>query len=492
MEQSPILNNPYEEPRFHYDAFSNGNLDYSKVLEGRRPYTSNLSVTPSGQQNPEIFGASELEDGSDPNARFINHIREVVGEWRNKSYAGATRVTRELLNFWFNNPERAFRHRLFFCQREAVETAVYLNEIADRDPNIGRSILNELEDRRNTVSPDYDFVLPRTAFKMATGTGKTVVMAMFILYNYLNKKEYPTDTRFADHFLLVAPGITIRDRLGVLFIDDTNKWVTDKEDYYHVRQLIPPVYEHQLGGLNSAITITNYHQFEPKVFSGKKASPLDGKLVYKDGEMVKQTDKEEFSTVLSRVVGRNMKGKRILVINDEAHHCYLPKATSGRTANDEETQEGKEENEKAMVWYEGLRQMKLNGYRIQHVYDLSATPYYLKGSGYPEYSIFPWVVSDFGLVDAIESGLVKIPFLPTFDDTQDLDEPKLRNIYEHIRKELPKKGVRGARKAAKEEAERTGEEVQKVGEQAPNLPTLLNSALSQFVKDYEDYDNGTV
>ena len=490
MDKNPILNNPYEEPRYHYDAFSNGNLDYSKVLEGRRPYTSNLSVTPSGQQNPEIFGASELDDGSDPNARFINHIREVVGEWRNKSYVGATRVTRELLNFWFNNPERAFRHRLFFCQREAVETAVYLNEIADRDPNIGRSILNELEDRRNTVSPDYDFVLPRTAFKMATGTGKTVVMAMFILYNYLNKKEYPTDTRFADHFLLVAPGITIRDRLGVLFIDDTNKWVTDKEDYYHVRQLIPPVYEHQLGGLNSAITITNYHQFEPKVFSGKKASPLDGKLVYKDGEMVKQTDKEEFSTVLSRVVGRNMKGKRILVINDEAHHCYLPKATSGRTANDEETQEGKEENEKAMVWYEGLRQMKLNGYRIQHVYDLSATPYYLKGSGYPEYSIFPWVVSDFGLVDAIESGLVKIPFLPTFDDTQDLDEPKLRNIYEHIRKELPKKGVRGARKAAKEEAERTGEEVQKVGEQAPNLPTLLNSALSQFVKDYEDYDNG--
>ena len=325
---------------------------------------------------------------------------------------------------------------------------------------------------------------------MATGTGKTVVMAMFILYNYLNKKEYPTDTRFADHFLLVAPGITIRDRLGVLYIDDTNKWVTDKEDYYHVRQLIPPVYEHQLGGLNSVITITNYHQFEPKVFSGKKASPLDGKMVYKDGEMVKQTDKEDFSTVLSRVVGRNMKGKRILVINDEAHHCYLPKATSGKTSNDEETLAGKEENEKAMVWYEGLRQMKLNGYKIQHVYDLSATPYYLKGSGYQEYSIFPWVVSDFGLVDAIESGLVKIPFLPTFDDTQDLDEPKLRNIYEHIRKELPKKGVRGVRKAAKEEAERTGETVKPVGEQAPNLPTLLNSALSQFVKDYEDYDNG--
>ena len=281
---NPILNNPYEEPRFHYDAYTNGNLDYSKVLEGRRPYTSILSVTPSGQQSPEIFGASDFDD-ADPNAWFINHIREVVGNWRNSSYAGATRVTRELLNFWFNNPERAFRHRLFFCQREAVETAVYLNEIADRDPNIGRSILNELEERRNTVSVDSDYVLPRTAFKMATGTGKTVVMAMFILYNYLNKKEYPTDTRFADHFLLVAPGITIRDRLGVLFIDDSSKWVNDKEDYYHVRQLIPSVYEHQLGGLNAAITITNYHQFEPKVYSGKKASPMDGKMVYKETQV---------------------------------------------------------------------------------------------------------------------------------------------------------------------------------------------------------------
>lgn len=490
MEQSPILNNPYEEPRFHYDTFSNGNLDYGKILEGRRPYTSNLSVTPSGQYSPEIFGASDFDNGSDPNAWFINHIRVIVGDWRKKSYVGATRVTRELLNYWFNNPERQYRHRLFFCQREAVETAVYLNEIADRDPNIGRSILNELDDRRNTVSQDYNYILPRTAFKMATGTGKTVVMAMFILYNYLNKKEYPADTRFADHFLLVAPGITIRDRLGVLFIDDTNKWVNDKEDYYHVRQLIPPAYEHQLGGLNAAITITNYHQFEPKVYSGKKASPLDGKLVYKDGEMVKQSDKEGFSTVLSRVVGRNMKGKRILVINDEAHHCYLPKLSSGRIANDDETREGVEENEKAMVWYEGLRQMKLLGYKIQHVYDLSATPYYLKGSGYLEYSIFPWVVSDFGLVDAIESGLVKIPFLPTFDDTQDLDEPKLRNIYEHIRKELPKKGIRGTRKAAKEEAERTGENVKPIGELAPNLPTLLNSALAQFVKDYEKYDSG--
>ena len=139
-----------------------------------------------------------------------------------------------------------------------------------------------------------------------------------------------------------------------------------------------------------------------------------------------------------------------------------------------------------MVWYEGLRQMKLLGYKLQHVYDLSATPYYLKGSGYPEYSLFPWVVSDFGLVDAIESGLVKIPFLPAYDNTPDLDEPKLRNIYQYVKDKLPKRGIRGQKKKDKEDNVDTST----MTAQAPNLPTLLNTALEQFVKDYEDYDRG--
>jgi type III restriction enzyme len=401
-----------------------------------------------------------------------------------------TRVTRELLNFWFNNKERQNYQKLFFCQREAVETAVYLNEAAERDPNLGRDFLRQLNERRETVSDAWDDQLPRTAFKMATGTGKTVVMAMLILYHYLNKREYPQDTRFADHFLLVAPGITIRDRLGVLLIDESTRNRNEKKDYYHQRGLIPPHYETVLGGLNSAITITNFHQFEPKVYSGKKASPMDGKLVFKNGEMQKQNDKEDYSSVLSRLLP-GKKSKRFIVINDEAHHCYLPKVkekTKGTT--DEATAEGEEENKRAMVWYEGLRQMKALGYKLMQVYDLSATPYYLKGSGYPEYSLFPWVVTDFGLVEAIESGLVKIPFLPSMDDSHQLTEPVLRNIYEKISKELPKKGQRSAKKAAKEAAEKEGKENVLVAEMAPNLPSLLTNALEQFVDDYEKYDRG--
>ncbi|MCZ8371252.1 DEAD/DEAH box helicase family protein [Phocaeicola sp. KGMB11183] len=480
---SPILNNPYEEPKWHYDVTFDGNLDYSRILAGRRPYAANLTVVPNTTPNKALFSAEDISL-DDENANFINGIRQVVKEWREQGYPKVTRTTRDLLEFWFSNPERELSKSLFFCQREAVETAIYLNEVAPRDPNLGRSILHELDMRRQTVSDLYEDVLPRTAFKMATGTGKTVVMAMLILYHYVNKKENPQDTRFADHFLIVAPGITIRDRLGVLYIDASGKSAYDKLDYYHQRELIPEKYVRLFGGLNSVITITNYHQFEPKVYTGKKSSPFDGKLKYEDGEMVKQKDKEEFTSVLSRLLGKNMKGKRIVVINDEAHHCYLPK-DSGSKRRSEEEQETDEENKNAMVWYEGLRQMKKLGYKVQEVYDLSATPYYLKGSGYTPYSLFPWVVSDFGLVDAIESGLVKIPFLPTMDSSHDLDEPKLRNIYQHISKELPKKGQKKAKKEAKE----NGEE-RPLGEKAPNLPSLLNLALEQFVKDYEDYDKG--
>jgi len=481
---SPILNNPYEEPKLHYDADLNGNLDYNKVLDGRRPYYSHIGIAPNRPEHA-LF-TNEDVDLDDPNAPFINQIRAEVKKWRDSGYPKATRVTRELLNFWFNNPERQNFQKLFFCQREAVETAVYLNEIADLDPNIGRDILRQLNERIETISEKYEYILPRTAFKMATGTGKTVVMAMLILYNYINKKVSIQDTRFADHFLIVAPGITIRDRLGVLFVDESTTNEYQKSDYYHIRFLVPRNYENLLGGLNSAITIVNYHQFEPKIYSGKKSSPMDGKLVYRSGEgMVKQNDKESFASVLSRVLGKMPKSKRILVINDEAHHCYLPRP-KGKVSTEDAA-----ENENAMVWYEGLRQLKVLGYKIQHVYDLSATPYYLKGSGYQEYSLFPWVVSDFGLVDAIESGLVKIPFLPAIDDSHELDEPVLRNIYEHISKELPKKGQKKSRKEAREKAAAEGVDLSDKGETPPNLPSLLGIALDQFVKDYIAYDNGT-
>ena len=483
---NPVLNNPYEEPMYYYDTDMNGNIDYATVINGRRPFGYDVNIVPKKRTGQAIFSQEDFVS-VDPNAEFINGIRKEVKAWREAGYPKTSRITKELLDFWFNNKERRANLRLFFCQREAVETAVWLNEIAERDPNTGNYILNLLSERRHTVSSDDAYVLPRTAFKMATGTGKTVVMAMLILYNYLNKRANPMDTHYADHFLLCAPGITIRDRLAVLQLDYSKRSSNyERTDYYHQRGLIPPQFEKELGGLNSSITILNYQQFLPRVFSGKHASPLDGKQKWVNGKLETQKDKEDYSVMLSRILEKGVKGKRIVIINDEAHHCYLPKQVKDKSLTDDEKNDLKQENDAAMVWYEGLRQMKLLGYKIQQVYDLSATPYYLKGSGYPEYSLFPWVVSDFGLVDAIESGLVKIPYLPAYDNTTDLDEPKLRNIYECIKDKLPKRGLRAQKKKDKEDNVDTS----KLIVQAPNLPTLLNTALEQFVKDYENYDRG--
>ena len=478
-DENPVLNNPYEEPLYYYDTDMNGNIDYQTVIQGRRPFGYDVNIVPKrGQQ--AIFSQGDFLP-VDPNAAFINEIRQQVKSWRQQGYPRASRITRELLQFWFENKERRANLRLFFCQREAVETAIWLNEIAERDPNIGNYILNQLSEHRHTVSKDDNYVLPRTAFKMATGTGKTVVMAMLILYNYLNKRANPMDTHYADHFLLCAPGITIRDRLSVLQLDYNQRSNNfERTDYYHQRGLIPQQFEKELGGLNASISIVNYQQFMPRVFSGKHASPMDGKMVYRDGQPVQQKETEDFSVLLRRILEKGVKGKRIVVINDEAHHCYLPLQAKDKLDEDERS-DVKQENETAMVWYEGLRQMKLLGYKLQHVYDLSATPYYLKGSGYPEYSLFPWVVSDFGLVDAIESGLVKIPFLPAYDNTPDLDEPKLRNIYQSIKDNLPKRGMRAQKKKDKDE----GKDTALAAVQPPNLPTLLNTALEQFVNDYD-------
>ncbi|MBR1500267.1 MAG: DEAD/DEAH box helicase family protein [Bacteroidaceae bacterium] len=487
---NPVLNNPYEEPKYYYDTDMNGNIDYQTIINGRRPFGYDVNIVPGKRGDRTLFSQGDFVS-VDPNAEFINTIRSEVKAWRKAGYPKASRITKELLDFWFNNKDRKANLSLFFCQREAVETAVWLNEIAERDPNTGNYILNLLAERRHSVSQDDAFVLPRTAFKMATGTGKTVVMAMLILYNYLNKRANPMDTHYADHFLLCAPGITIRDRLGVLQLDFSKRSNNfERTDYYHQRGLIPQQFEKELGGLNSSITIVNYQQFLPRTFSGKHASPLDGKQKWKDGKLETQKDKEDYSIMLNRILEKGVKGKRIVVINDEAHHCYLPRQDKNKALSEDEKNDLKQENETAMVWYEGLRQMKLLGYKLQHVYDLSATPYYLKGSGYTEYSLFPWVVSDFGLVDAIESGLVKIPYLPAYDNTPGLDEPKLRNIYECVKDKLPKRGMKAQKKKDKEDQAAAAPSAVMLSQQPPNLPTLLNTALDQFVEDYRNYDRG--
>jgi hypothetical protein len=144
-------------------------------------------------------------------------LRKEVGTWREEKYPNTNRITRELLHFWFLNDERSDNLKLFFAQREAVETAIFLNEVAEKS-NAGQNILRILQDGQ-TIGASSENNLPRIAFEMATGTGKTVVMAALIVYHYFNRVEYRNDTRFADCFLVVTPGVTIKNRLSVLEVD---------------------------------------------------------------------------------------------------------------------------------------------------------------------------------------------------------------------------------------------------------------------------------
>lgn len=462
MSDNPILNNPYEEPKQHYATDQDGNLNYEKVCKGRRIFIPDVQAMPVRQgAQSSLFDANDLAEQF--RDQLINLVRKEVSLWREASWPHTTRVTRELLEFWFDNPERQHDKRLFYAQREAVETAIWLNEVAGKS-NAGQHILNCLKEAQG-VSEASDLNLPRVAFKMATGTGKTVVMAALILYHYFNRQEYRSDTRFADYFLLVAPGITIKDRLGVLYSDSVNR-----QDYYHLRRLVPSKLEHVLDGLNARIRITNYHAFEPRTLQGNKKSPFDGKL---DANGKKTEAKEDCNQVIRRVLGKFKADTRLLILNDEGHHCYLPREKGKSTDEDN----SKEENARAAVWYTGLTEIAKK-FKVSLVYDLSATPYYLSGSGYTAYSLFPWVVSDFGLIEAIESGLVKIPFLPESDDSQELTMPVLRNLYDHVRQDLPKKGLERRKKEAREEGK-------KLVEEPPKLPPLVKSALEQFYKHYE-------
>lgn len=460
--ENPILNNPYEEPRRHYATSLGGELNYDDIRRGRRPFSGQVQSVPVRQRQGESLSVQELAQEYGP--LLVNRVRSEVGAWRRAGYPQTTRITRELLQHWFLNEERPAGERLFFAQREAIETAVWLNEVAEKS-NPGAFIQRELEKARSGQAS-----LPRIAFKMATGAGKTVVMAALIAYHFFNRREYGNDVRFADYFLVVAPGITIRDRLAVLRVDAHDD--AGAADYYYQRSLVPRGWRRLLHELNRRLVLTNYHAFEPKVLQGNKRSPFDGKI----GADGRRTEaREDAAELLRRLLGSFRPGSRLLVLNDEAHHCYLPREGDPQRAEGEDAES---ENERAAVWFTGLRQVSAR-FKVRAIYDLSATPYFLTGSGYEAYSLFPWVVSDFGLIEAIESGLVKIPFLPTWTNTQHIDMPMLRNLYDNVKAGLPKAGQRRARARAREEGE-------SVREAPPLLPADLKVALEMFYHHYEE------
>jgi type III restriction enzyme len=424
----PILCNPFEEPTEHwvYDTQTGD----ARRMGGRRPasYWYKTQKTGTAQVSMKFMAEEERDD-----LPLVNLLREDVKRWRQANYENATPVTKQLLAYW----KRSDRpRRLFFCQIEAIETIIYISEIlaSGRRPrwkaNLAVEDYQKLcrgekpsfagETRFNVFPTLIDkpnesgfSPLGRYGCKMATGSGKTVVMAMLIAWAFCNRGRVPGDTRFASAALVVCPNLTIKERLQVLRPD--NKEGT----YYDEFDLVPS----QLRPLINAgkVLVTNWHQFAPE-------SPHS-----EGGKSYNVVDKGDESpdAFARRVLGELYDCAPLMVMNDEGHHAYRP-APVGES--ERLTAAEKEEREEATVWVSGLDKIN-KACGIRFCVDLSATPFYIQGSGYIEGSPFPWLVSDFGLVDAIESGIVKIPRLPV-SDTTGRPEPKYFTLWRHINDRL--------------------------------------------------------
>jgi type III restriction enzyme len=434
--EHPILNSPYGYPARHWELVDG--QPTNKILETRR--RSEL-ITPVPQpkkrrqkrgQKEMVFdegkGLSSEEQEYNPTP-IINEIRSYVDSWRNLPNPNDWQVTPEtarLLQHWRHHPFQS--QRPFFCQVEAIETAIWLTEVAPKLGKRAEKFWAHIEGANAQANPE----LLRIALKLATGAGKTTVMAMLIAWQTVNAVRHPNSKHFSRGFLIIAPGITIRDRLRVLMPNDP-------DSYYKSRELVP---SDMLADIDRAkIVITNYHAFKLRermeVSKGTRAA-IEGWR----GETLQTLETE--GQMIQRVMPELMGLKNVVVLNDEAHHCYRERAQNDDVEDlkGEEKDEAKKNNEAARLWISGIEAVKRK-LGVRAVYDLSATPFFLRGSGYAEGTLFPWTVSDFSLMDAIECGIVKLPRVPVADNVPGGDTPKFRNLWEHIGKKLPKKG-RGA------------------------------------------------
>jgi len=459
--EHPILNSPYAYPLRHWELDASGQPT-QKIIETRRkaefitPIPKPRKRKGSAAQQAMVFdegkGLSTEKQQYDPTS-IINELRQQVDQWRSFQNPNDWHVTPEtarLLQHWRHHNFSGIRP--FFCQVEAVETAIWLTEVAPQAGKTGKAIVEHLANANHDANPE----LMRFALKLATGAGKTTVMAMIIAWQTINAVRRPNSKSFTRGFLVVAPGLTIKDRLRVL-------QPHDPDSYYRDRELVPGDMLEDLS--RAKIVITNFHAF-------KLREQID---LSKGGRSLLQGHGEELNTLetegqmIQRVMPELMGLKNILVLNDEAHHCYRekPEPEEVDDLKGDERKEAEKNNEAARMWISGLEVVnrKLG---VSRVIDLSATPFFLSGSGYVEGTLFPWTMSDFSLMDAIECGIVKLPRVPVAENIPGDELPIFRNLWENIRKDMPKKG-RG-----------TADELDPL-----KLPTRLQTALEALYGHYE-------
>lgn len=446
----PVINSAYLEPQWNW--FYKGKVP--EKLAGRRRAQYFFQTKQTGARDAADFFAEEQSD----DLPLVNALRDDVRRWRDSGYRGATQVTKNLFKHWLA-PGRS--RPLFFCQQEAVETLIYVLELAapNRLAASGFKTFEVNEDNFNKLfageMPDFaklseDFfprlvdpglpdqlALRRLGCKMATGSGKTTVMAMLIAWAFCNRGAAPNSIQFPSAVVVCAPNLTVRKRLDVLKPDH-------EDNYYKSFDLIPPAYREYLA--KGRVMVTNWHAFAPKSPSSEGGTTY--KVVDKGDEPADAFTKDRLGELASRLP--------LLVLNDEGHHCWRPKNLT--EAERKEVERGltkaeiealRDDEEEARVWLAGLDKINNSGLLgtgydgkplpgILTAIDLSATPFYLGNSGHPEGSPFPWLVSDFGLIDAIECGITKVPRLPVKDDEGRKDDagrpdPKYFRLWKNIR-----------------------------------------------------------
>jgi type III restriction enzyme len=363
-----IINSPYEEPKYHwhYDRQTRT----LELVEGRRP-AGYVVATPGSKSfdDPGIFVEIPL----------VNQIRPRVKAWREAGYPGVTAITKRLLEYW-HDPEEFDRRRFFFCQLEAAETLIWLTEAPPAE-RVGIEI------------PGDGGAFLRRCCKMATGTGKTIVMAMVIAWHILNKVANPQDARFSKNVLVIAPGLTVKQRLAVLE-------PAAEGNYYEAFSIVPPAFLDKLR--QGKVLVRNWHALAWESEEQIKARKSVDKRGVKSDEAYAR-----------EVLGEMANASNLLVINDEAHHAWrVNQEAEGKSLRARDLKDSAAE---ATVWVGGLDRLHRSR-GILTCYDFSATPFAPSGKKSSEETLFGWIVSDFGLNDAIESGLVKTPRVVVRDD----------------------------------------------------------------------------
>lgn len=360
-----IINSAFREPEYHWKH--NYQTQTFEKEPGRRPAGYFIAGQGSNQYN-DIGMFIELP--------LVNMIRPRVKAWRERGYLGVTGITKKLLEHW--NDSSARTYQFFFCQIDAMETLIWLAEAPEAE-KVGIEIKGD------------GGLFKRICTKLCTGGGKTTVMAMLIVWQVVNKVTYPQDKRFSKNILIIAPNLTVKSRLQVLLTGgDAN--------YYSQFNVVPVGLMDKLR--QGKIMINNW-----------QALAWDSEESIKKKKGVDKRGAKSDEAYTREVLGEMANAQNILVINDEAHHAWR----KNPEIKIKMTKEQKEQEQEATIWIGGLDRINKTR-KILTCYDFSATPFAPSGKKNDEEALFSWIVSDFGLNDGIESGLVKTPRVVVRDD----------------------------------------------------------------------------